>query len=193
VTLIKRILIEKRALLVPLVLALLANVGVYVLVVRPLEAKSANEEDRAAAAAQALKSAERDVQQAQALVVGKSRADQELTTFYQKVLPESYSAAAWRLSFARIPSLARKANVKFEKRDTEPEKATLKDQRFGRVKTRIVLQGEYENIRQFIYELESAPEFVIIDGVTLAQAEANKPLTLTLELSTYYRLGANGT
>ena len=116
--------------------ALLVNVGVYVLVVRPLEAKSANEEDRAAAAAQALKSAEQDLQQAQALVVGKSRADQELTTFYEKVLPGSLSEAAWRLTFARIPSLARKANVKFEKRDTEPDKS-LKDLRFGRVKARL--------------------------------------------------------
>ncbi len=54
----------------------------------------------------------------------------------------------------------------------------------------MVLQGEYENIRRFVYELETAPEFVIIDDVTLTQADAAKPLTLTLELSTYYRLGA---
>ena len=56
-----------------------------------------------------------------------------------------------------------------------------------------MLQGDYEGIRRFIYALETAPEFVIIDDVSLAQAEANKPLTLTLELSTYYRLGDNGT
>jgi hypothetical protein len=57
----------------------------------------------------------------------------------------------------------------------------------------MVLQGEYESVRQFIYELETAPDFIIIDGMSLAQAEANKPLALTLELSTYYRLGADGT
>ena len=56
----------------------------------------------------------------------------------------------------------------------------------------MVLQGDYESFRQFIYELESAPEFVIIDDVTLAQNDPTKPLTLTLQLSTYYRLGANG-
>jgi hypothetical protein len=193
VTLLKRILIETRAVSVPLVVALLVNVGVYVFVVRPLEEKSANEAERAASAAQALRSAERDLSQAQALVVGKSRADEELTTFYQKVLPGSSSEATWRLTFLRIPRLAARTNVKFEKRDTEPDKTTIKDARYGRVKARIVLQGEYANLQQFIYELESAPEFVIIDGVTLAQAEANKPLVLTLELSTYYRLGADGT
>jgi hypothetical protein len=47
-------------------------------------------------------------------------------------------------------------------------------------------------VRRFIYELESAPEFVIIDGVTLAQGDSGKPLTLSLELSTYYLLGAHG-
>ena len=33
---------------------------------------------------------------------------------------------------------------------------------------------------------------VIIDDVTLAQPDPAKPLVLTLELSTYYRLGAHG-
>jgi type II secretion system (T2SS) protein M len=187
-TLFKRILIEKRAVAIPLVLALLVNIGVYVLVVHPLAAKSANEADRAANATAALKVAQRDLTQAQALVGGKSRADQELATFYDKVLPGSQSEAAWRLLYARIPKLSQKTNVKFEKRDTEPDKSALKDARYGRVKTRVVFQGEYENIRQLIYELESAPEFVIIDAVTLAQSETNKPLTLTVELSTYYRL-----
>ena len=32
-----------------------------------------------------------------------------------------------------------------------------------------------------------------VDDLTLSESEANKPLNLTLELSTYYRLGANGT
>ena len=56
----------------------------------------------------------------------------------------------------------------------------------------VLLQGEYENFRNFIYDLESAPEFVIIDDIALSQAEPGKPLTLTVQLSTYYRLGANG-
>ena len=41
-----------------------------------------------------------------------------------------------------------------------------------------MLQGDYESFRQFIYALESAPQFVIIDDVTLAQTDPTKPLTL---------------
>ena len=62
----------------------------------------------------------------------------------------------------------------------------------GRLKTRVVLQCDYENFRQFVYELETAPQFVIIDDVSIAQTDTGKPLSLTLELSTYYRLAANG-
>jgi len=54
------------------------------------------------------------------------------------------------------------------------------------------LKGEYQDLRQFIYELESSPEFIIIDDVTLSQPEADKPLVLSLQLSTYYRLAADG-
>ena len=92
-------------------------------------------------------------------------------------------------------ALARKTNVRYEARHQEIEAAresSGKSAHLGRLKTRVVLQGDYENIRQFVYDLETAPEFVIIDDVSIAQTEANRPLSLTLELSTYYRLGANG-
>lgn len=191
-TLLKRILVEKQALAIPLALALLANIGVYALVVRPLATKSANAEQRAGDASQSLRAAQRELAAARALATGKARADQELGEFYGKVLPADYSAAL-RETYLRVPALARKANVKFEKRDEAPEKVTGKDQRYGRIKVRIALQGSYESIRRFIYELETSSEFVIIDDVTLAQSESDKPLNLTLELSAYFRLGADGT
>ena len=88
--------------------------------------------------------------------------------------------------------LARKMNVKFVERRTEIDQPEH-DSRVGRLKIRTELQGDYENLRQFIYQLESSPEFVIIDDVTMTQNDPAKPLTLTIELSTYYRLdAANG-
>jgi hypothetical protein len=56
---------------------------------------------------------------------------------------------------------------------------------------RMVLQGEYDNLRQFIYALESAPEFVIIDDVVLVEGTGDEPLRLTIDLSTYYRVTPN--
>ena len=75
-TLLKRILDEKRAIIVPLVIAALLNVAAYALVVYPLVVKSTGAADRAEAAARDLKAAERDQAVARALVTAKSRAEQ---------------------------------------------------------------------------------------------------------------------
>jgi len=188
-TFFKRILVEKRVWLIPLALGIVANIGVYLLVVYPLAVKSAGAEDRAAAATQALQAAERDLAGARNLVAGKTRAEQELSTFYDKVLPADLPSAR-RLTYATLPAVARKSNVKFVDRrsDVEPIK---KDSQLGifRIDTR--WQGDYESLRRFIYELESAPAFVIIDNVALAQSDPAKPLELALKLSTYYRLRAH--
>jgi len=189
-TLWKRVLLEKRLLIIPLALALLLNVIAYIAIVRPLGAKAAGVADRAAAATRSVATAERDFANAQNLVTGKTRADEELSTFYDKVLPADQSSAR-RLTYTAVPALARKRNVKFLDRrsDVEPEK---RDSQVGRLKIRVELQGDYESLRQFIYDLESAPEFVIIDDVTLMQSDPARPLTLSLELSTYYKLAPHG-
>ena len=56
----------------------------------------------------------------------------------------------------------------------------------------MVLEGDYDSVRRFIYELETTPAFVIIDNVTLAQGEPDRPLALSLELSAYFRTPVNG-
>jgi hypothetical protein len=191
-TLGKRVLREKRGLLLPLGIALLINLLVYAFVVYPLGVKSATAVDRASVAAGVRQAAERDMAAATALVAGKTSADQELATFYQEVLPANLDAAR-RLTYAKLPTLARKANVKFEERRSDFDQQRQKNSRLGRLQTRIVLEGDYESLRQLLYELETTPEFLIVDDVALGQSDSAKPLTLSLEVSTYYRVGANGT
>jgi len=189
-TLWKRILLEKRVLVAPIAVGAVLNAIAYLAVVRPMGLKAAGVADRAAAAAQSKMTAERDYANAQSLVTGKSRADEELSTFYDKVLPADQSAAR-RLTYTALPALARKRNVKWLDRriDVEPPQ---RDAQVGRLRIRTEWQGDYESLRRFIFDLESAPEFVIIDDVTLMQADPAKPLTLSLELSTYYRLESHG-
>ena len=189
-TLVRRIVIEKRPVLWPLAVGLLLNIAAYALIVRPKEMKVKSADVRSAAAAQALKAAERDLASARALVAGKSQAEEALSTFYNKVLPADFSAAR-RMTFTRLPDLAQRTNVVWASRTSEVEKVQG-DARLGRVHIRTIISGQYENVRQFIYELESAPEFIIIDDVTLSQGDADKPLNLTLQLSTYYRVDSSG-
>jgi len=188
--LIRRVLAEKRSLVLTLVVALVANIAAYALVVRPRGIRAAGAADRAAAAAAAVRAAELELAAARALVEGKRRADEELNAFYQRVLPADLSAAR-RMTYASLPALARRTNVRYEQRRSGVE-ASNDEARLGRFTIRMVLQGEYESLRDFIFQLESAPEFLIIDDVTLTESGANEPLTLTIDLSTYFRLRPNG-
>ena len=186
----KRILVEKRALIIPLLLGVVGNIAAYALWVHPLGVKSAGAAERAAVAAQSLQVAERELDAARDLVAGKSRADQELATFFDKVLPADLPSAR-RLTYATLPSLARRSNVKMVDRRFEVAKLE-KNARLGLLKVHTAWQCDYESFRRFVYSLESAAPFVIIDDVTLAQGDPTKPLTLTMDLSTYYRLATNG-
>jgi hypothetical protein len=186
----KRILAEKRAVVVPLVLGVLGNIAAYGLWVYPLGVKSAGAADRAAAASRSLQAAQQEMASARALVEGKSRAEQELSTFFDKVLPADLPSAR-NLTYATLPSLAKQSNVKMVDRRFEVDK-TEKNARLGLLKVHTAWQCDYESFRRFIYALETAAPFVIIDDVELAQSDPAKPLTLVMELSTYFRLGANG-
>ena len=189
-TLFSRIVREHRGYVIPLALAILANVAVYAIVVYPLGVKSATARSRAESADGALRAAEAEHAGAQARVTGRARAEQELGTFYGKVLPGGL-AAARRVTNTSIPQLAEQSNVRFQASHWDDEESRTAGA-LGHLKVRVELQGDYENLRRFIYSLETAPPFVIIDDVTLAQAEADKPLLLTMDLSIYYRRGANG-
>ena len=181
----KRVFADKRAVIVPLLVGLIANVLAYVLIVRPLQTKSAGASDRAAAASNAVRAAERDLAQARSLVSGKTEADEELSVFYKKVLPADLVSAR-RMTYASLPALARKAAVRYEARTTALEDPK-KDSHLRHMTIRMTLQGDYKDLCRFIYELESAPEFVIIDDVTLAESTADDPLSMTVNLSTYFR------
>ncbi len=184
----RRIVQERRAAIIPLAAGLILNALAYVIVVRPLQVKSASAADRAATAATSLRAAEKDLTLARELVSGKAQADDELSAFYQKVLPADLTAAR-RMTYASLPALARRTNVRYEARTTSVDDMD-RDSRLGHMTIRMVLQGEYRDIRRFIYQLESAPDFVILDSLTLAESNPGEPQTLTVDLSTYYRLGS---
>ena len=55
------------------------------------------------------------------------------------------------------------------------------------------LEGEYNNIRRFIHQLETSPEFRVLESVALAQEEeGERALSVTALVSTYFRTGGNG-
>ena len=187
----RRILHEKRGLIWPIVAALVINIALFALVVYPLSKKVATGEEDAAAAAAALAGAKEQYNHARQTVTGKTQADTELQKFYQEVLPPDLSGAR-RITYLRIPQLAQQTNLHFETQTVVPSE--VRDSDLGKLTQTAVLTGEYRDIRRFIHQLETAPEFLVIERVDLRQSEIerNKGITVTVQLATYFRATADG-
>ena len=182
--LVRRVVAERRRLLIPLSLALFVNAGVYGLFVYPLSQRVANVEQRDQAADQALGSARREHAQASGALTGKARASTELASFYGDVLPQGLSGAR-RLTYLRLAQLARESALELRSSratPTAPRGSTLMQ-----LGIRMVLSGSWPDVRTFVHGLETAPEFVVIDNVELGEGAEQGSLVLTLALSTYYR------
>ncbi len=181
----RRAVAEHRRVVVGLGAAVVLNALVYTLVVYPLSERVANVAERERAADQALAQAKAEHDQASGTLTGKSRAAAELTTFYQDVLPQDL-AGARRLTYLRLARLARDSGLDYERASYAPVVET--GSTLTRLQIQLVLSGTYPDMRTFIYQLETAPEFVVIDNVHLAEgADEGGSLVVTLDLSTYFR------
>jgi hypothetical protein len=69
----RRVLAEKRRLILPIVIALVVNIALFAIVVYPLSKKVAGGEQQSKAATSALNAAKRDYDAARATVTGKRR------------------------------------------------------------------------------------------------------------------------
>jgi Tfp pilus assembly protein PilO len=186
----RRIFDEKRRLIVPLLIAVVVNIAVSALVVYPMERRVATADARAAAAATARKIAERNFQNAQATVTGKDRADEELQRFYQSVLPANQTAAR-RITYVRLARMAREAGLRPDRGESVAE--AIRESRLSRLTTRMVLDGQYSEIRQFLHRIETSPEFTVIHDVKLDRMSAeDSALVLEITVSTYYWTNGNG-
>jgi Tfp pilus assembly protein PilO len=187
--LLRRVLVERRALVIPLAALALVNLAAYLFVVYPLALRAATLGEQVTEARRQRLMAERLYAEARATASGRERADVELREFYAAVLPADV-AGARRITYGRLAALAREAGLRYDHRsyatDSSYKGAVEK------LHITMVLQGGYRDIRRFIHALETSPEFVVIERVALTDQAHQEGLTLTLELATYYRPEAHG-
>jgi Tfp pilus assembly protein PilO len=181
---IQRVVAEHRRVVFALIAGVIINVLVFAFVVYPLQSDVANVEQRTRAAEAAFAAAQGEFKNATGTLTGKDRAVKELDTFYSSVLAQDLTGAR-RLTFSRLARLASDSNLDFERRKYEP--VIERGSNLTRLKVTMDLEGSYADIRDFIYQIESSPEFVVIDDVTLADSAVADALRLTLQLSTYFR------
>ena len=185
-SLLRRILREHRRVMLLVSVAAGVNVAAYALVVYPLAERVTNIEERNQAAERLLAAARVDHAQASGTLGGKARATEELAMFYTTILPPDLPGAR-RLTHLRLPQLARRANLRYDRASSKPEQD--RDSSLTRLRVEVYLSGSYSAIRAFIYQLETDPQFVVIDNIELAERDADDTGTLQvkLQLSTYFR------
>jgi Tfp pilus assembly protein PilO len=187
---LKRIFDDRRRLIIPLLAGLALNVVLLIAIVYPLRARVRSTEARAETATQQLLAAEREHSEARGITAGRDRTDVALKAFYKEVLPASH-AQARQATFLRLTQLAEQHNLEPSRRSTDP--AQNRESSLARLQIAMTLKGNYEDIRRFIYHVESGSDFIVIDSISLRQEpEAGAGLTLTLALSTYYLAEPDG-
>jgi hypothetical protein len=186
-----RIFQERRMIILPLVILIIANITVLALLVLPGERRVASMADRVEESRHEAALAQLALTKVKEQKTSKALAEQQLKKFYEDVLPAGARDSQEMTKFA-LERVAHESGV-IEKNSTtgyEP----LKDSRLERFLSRVVLDGPYQNIRRFLYALEMARPFVVIEKVELspsndsgmtAGSQGNN-IEVTLEISTYY-------
>lgn len=181
-----RVVADHRRLLVPVAIALAVNVLVLSLVVLPLRQSAESTSSRAETSAQALRDAMAELKDAEATRDGQVQAGKDLDRFYAGVLPADLSTAR-RITHVKFSQLARSHDVTFQGGGTSTEE--LNDSTLERLVVNYQLSGDWDDIRQLIYDLETGSDFIVIDNMQITEGSAqNAPLALQLDLSTYYRV-----
>ena len=187
---LSRAFADNRRLVVAVLAGLALNLVLFAGVVYPLSVRMQSVEARAQATTQARLAAEREDAEARGIIQKRDRNDKALKAFYKDVLPSSH-AEARQATFLRLTQLAEQHNLEPARRNTDPRQE--RDSSLARLQISMTLQGNYEDIRRFIYQVESGSDFIVLDSLSLQQGiEPGAPLTLALNLSTYYQVPANG-
>jgi Tfp pilus assembly protein PilO len=185
---LSRIVSENRRAVWLIVAGLVANLALLALVVYPLSQKEKGSEAEAQAASNELAIARADFANAKATVSGQGEADAELKKFYGEVLPPGFSGAR-SILFPHLDQLARSSNLRPANSSIRPappgERSDLQ-----KLTLTMSLSGEYTNIRRFVHELETAPEFLVLESVALSRTEADsQDLRVDAQVATYFRAG----
>jgi len=185
----RRVFVERRSVLVPLIVLLVIDAALLAGVVLPLKKVVANETVSASEGDFSTTLATQRLKQMQGARTSRDRAEKELTKFYGQVLPAS-QASAGNVLMLEIAKLAKENNLTLGPRGWDEE--VIKDSPLRRLMTKVELLGDYGSVLHFIYDVETSEAFLAIRSVQLSQAtrqaQNTGQLQLALEIVTYYRV-----
>ena len=180
----RRVLIEKKFSIVSVVAVLAIDVVLQLFVLYPWTVRSQTYERERLDVIEKQEAVRRESEAIHKMVQAKTDAEAELDRFYRDVLPQGLAGARVE-SFSRLTSLAALHGLTMERRSSSPmvvERSPLR-----RLDISMLLQGEYHDLRRFIYDLEVGKEFLVIEEIELRRDETVRDgEVLDLGLATYY-------
>ena len=181
---------DYRRLILALAVVAIVNMAIDALVIYPLSLKVSASERRAATVGEQLRAAQHDSDAVHATLARTGQAETDLAKFYKDVLPPDVSGAR-RLTYARLAAMADEHNLTIAQRSYALDDSYKG--RLRRLQIEMTLNGEYADLRDFVYAVETAPEFVVIENVGVTEgARAQSGLTVALRLATYFRAADDG-
>ena len=185
-SLARRIFNERRKVALPLLVFLILNIVVLGAVVYPLERSLEGADEARSKAELDLAKAKKDYKDVTDQRTSKSRADIELKKFYTEVLPKDFAAARNVTNFW-LGRIAEQSRLTYRAGQYDAEE--VRGSYLMKFKGEVTLLGDYADIRRFLYEVETAQEFVVIERVALSspgQMQGSSQLELALSVVTYY-------
>jgi Tfp pilus assembly protein PilO len=184
-----RVYHERRRIVLPLLVLLLANVVVLAVVIWPLQRRVQAASDADFQALTQMEDARREGREARMAQSRKDEVDVELAKFYKEILPRDL-ASAQVLTQLWLPQIARQNNVRFQQ--GTHRHAEVRDSHLTKVTSEATLSGTYRDIRGFLHAVESAAQFVVIEEVQLgdsgtsAQMNPKGELEIAIKASTFF-------
>jgi hypothetical protein len=181
-----RIIADRRLLVSVLALLAIVNVIGLALVLGPIRSRVQTLTLRATTASLSVTTATRELNEARQTTAGSVQAVTDLQRFYTEVLPADQPTAR-QVTLVRLAQLMREADLTYDHRSFSQEKPE-KDAVLTRATLKMSVYGTYRNLRQFLYKLETGPDFIVVREVGVAQADdPQEPLEAALVLSTYFK------
>jgi hypothetical protein len=177
-----RVYRERRRVILPLLILAVLAVGGLGAGILPLRAHVSGLEAEAADADLALRMARADDAKARNEEKLKQQAELDLEKFYREILPRDFNAAA-DVTRYDLDKWAAETGLNSHSATVRPAREDdRKTSRLTRVTGQVSLKGRYDAVRRFLYRVETAEEFVIVEEVRLSQPGADTGNTLELNL-----------
>lgn len=180
----KRVLLDNRFASFVVAGLLATDIALLLLVVSPWSERVERSSQRTDLGLLNRDRALRDLRRAETTLDGQNMATAELQRFYGEAL-ESDLTSARAMSSRTLTTLASQNDLVMERRTTSLDTEFFGDLRRLRISLR--LEGRYENIRRFLYALETGSDFIVIEEISLTDnSSAESSQVLRLGLATYF-------